>query len=210
MSAAAHLAARFHIKLCGLRHPSHIQAALQAGATLVGLNFAPRSRRHLTLAQGASLAALLPENAGVAVFQDAPLQVVLNTIHATGLRNVQLHGTIADGLLDALPHHVQVVRALGSAQSAVPHPRITAWLLDSPRPGSGTLRTAPFPGATLHSLPVLLAGGLNPDNVGHAVRAHAPAGVDVASGIEGSDRQPHPQRIHAFVHAARAAALEAL
>ena len=204
-----HEPTRLLVKLCGLRTEVGVAAAVDADADLVGLNFAPRSRRCISLDLGRTLAAMLPAEMGVAVFQDASIEDILKTIDATGLHTVQLHGHVADGTFAALPAHISVVRAGASVPVQRPHPRVTAWLLDSSTPGSGTLRTAPFPGERLFGRPVLLAGGLDPDNVARAIFTHRPAGVDVASGLEGPDRSPCPARICAFVTAARTAASEA-
>ncbi len=202
------------VKICGVRRPADVAACLAAGADWVGLNFAPRSRRCLALPQARELAALLPPGVGVAVFQDADLQTVLDVVAATGIGVVQLHGALPPGLLGALRGRVRVFRALGAAElSAAPGlaPAVAAFLVDSPRPGSGQPWDwgAVLDGPRLAGRPVLLAGGLAPETVGAAVRRVRPAGVDVASGVEGPDGQQCPDRIHAFVRAARSAAQEA-
>lgn len=198
------------VKICGVRRAEDVRACVAAGADLVGLNFAPSSRRCLSLAEGRALAAVLPPATGVAVFQDADLQTILDVVDHTGLRVVQLHGRLPAGAFAALSGRVTVFRAVGPSQVAERHAAISAYLVDSPDPGSGTpwAWADRVRGPTLHGVPVLLAGGLTPESVGAAVRACRPAGVDVASGIEGPDRLPHPERIFAFVRAARAAATE--
>ncbi|MCB9672147.1 MAG: phosphoribosylanthranilate isomerase [Alphaproteobacteria bacterium] len=190
------------VKVCGVRGPVDVEACLAAGVDRVGLNFAPGSRRRLEPAQARSLAGLLPEGSGVAVFADPTLAFVREVLEHTGLRIAQIHGT-CPFLRDL--EGVDVIRALpGDARdlATFESPHVAAFLLDGPRPGSGTPWAWEGVGAELAGRPVWLAGGLTPENVQQAIAHVQPAGVDVASGVE-RDGTIDPQRVGAFVRAAR-------
>ncbi len=81
-------------------------------------------------------------------------------------------------------------------------------LVDAPEPGSGKVFDWSLLDGTERGLPLILAGGLNPDNVGRAVRAVRPWGVDVATGVESSPGRKDPTMVREFVHNARAAGEE--
>lgn len=196
------------VKICGVRRPEDVAACLDAGADLVGLNFVPSSKRALDMGQGARLAGLLPPDVGVAVFQDADEAEVLETLAMTGLKCAQLHGDVSFSLWAALEGWVHVIRALpGGAheQAEREGAHVDAFLLDGPRPGSGQAWAWEGVGPELFGKPVFLAGGLDPTNVAAAIRTVRPAGVDVASGVEGPDGSMDAGRVAAFVQAARAA-----
>lgn len=198
------------IKICGVRRPHDVVACLDAGVDLVGLNFAPRSKRRLERTVGQQLAAMLPASVGVAVFQDASVETVLETLAETGLTIAQIHGVASRAMLEQIGEQATVIRALAGAdaqEAAVVGPVVDAFLLDGPRPGSGTpWRWASTVGSRLSGRPVFVAGGLSPANVGAAIRQLRPSGVDVASGVEGPDGQMDSRRVRAFAAAARAAA----
>lgn len=191
------------VKICGLRRPADVEACLAAGVDLLGLNFAPRSRRCLPPDVAKALAARIPEGRGVAVFAAPTLGFVQEVLAHTGLSIAQIHGPFLH--LQALGG--RILRALPASDlhaAPVEAPFVEGFLLDGPDPGSGQRWAWSELGTTLEGRPVWLAGGLTPDNVAEAIRRVRPAGVDVASGVEGPDRQLDPARIHAFVRAAHA------
>ncbi|MCA9572467.1 MAG: N-(5'-phosphoribosyl)anthranilate isomerase, partial [Myxococcales bacterium] len=117
-------------------------------------------------------------------------------------RTAQIHGACP-----FLPELLgfEVIRALpGDARDLATSegPHVAAFLLDGPRPGSGTAWAWEGVGAELAGRPVWLAGGLTPENVQQAIARVRPAGVDVASGVE-RDGSIDPERVGAFVRAAR-------
>ena len=204
------MSAALLVKICGVRRPGDVRAALNAGADLVGLNFAARSLRCLGLEVATRLAALLPDGVGVGVFEDAPADLILDTCRATGLGAAQVHGALSVADAARPPASLRLIVAhRGTADRSrleALAPYAWAFLLDGAVPGSGEAWAADAPlGPRLHGRPTFLAGGLRPDTVAAAIAAHGPGGVDVASGVEGADRQISAPRVAAFVTAARAA-----
>ena len=199
-------------KLCGVRTASDAVLCAEAGADEIGIVFAPRSRRCVTTQTAREIRAALPAQLPlVGVFQDAGLLEALAIARDVGLAAVQLHGRLPapQGEL-ALYAAVQVdgEPALAALAGLRGFRRV---LLDGPAGGGGGV---PFswslaPKARAHfAAEVFVAGGLTSENVGEAIRAARPDGVDVSSGIEGSDGFKDARRVRDFVRAARAAATE--
>mgnify|MGYP000501245836 CR=1 FL=1 len=188
------------IKICGITRPEDAQAAARAGADAIGLIFVPGSPRCLDVLRARQvLAALPPLVTPVGVFMDAAITDVQATSSALGLRTVQLHGSEPVEWVAAL-WPLTVIKALAVRDDSI-YADIRRWsaagvsgiLLDRPRTAAGS-DPAPMPwhlltpeavhkqcGATV---PLILAGGLGPENVQEAVRTVRPYGVDVSSGVE--------------------------
>jgi phosphoribosylanthranilate isomerase len=216
------MAHTLRIKICGVTNEADACEAALLGADAVGLNFYPSSPRCIDTAQGgAILRALPPFVEGVGVFVNVPLRYAFAHAQALGrMHTIQWHGTERE-LCDPYPFHLiaafqvrdqasltainrymDTCRVHGSGPSAL--------LLDAYAPDKhgGTGRTAPWhllanfrPG-----VPIILAGGLTPDNVAKAVRIVQPYGVDVASGVESSPGRKDPDLVARFIDAAREAA----
>ena len=205
------------VKICGVTTPADARFAADAGADAVGLNFYPKSPRFVTPTVAASLVrALPPFTAPVGVFVGMPLRQVCAIAFQLGLRGVQTYDDQppAD---DPFPFaHVPAFRVkdatgLDHVRRFVAACRPSAVLIDSFVEGQmgGTGHVAPWellagfdPG-----VPLILAGGLTPENVADAIRAVRPWGVDVASGVESSPGVKDRAKVSAFVKAACDAAL---
>jgi phosphoribosylanthranilate isomerase len=209
------------IKICGVTTPDEARAAAEVGADAVGLNFYPKSPRFLTPAQAAGIVRALPAfTAPVGVFVGMPLRQVCAVAFQLGLRGVQ---TYDDQPPDEDPFpfaHVPAfrvkdvaglehVRRFVEAATRENH-RPAAVLIDSHVEGQlgGTGHRAPWellagfdPG-----VPLILAGGLTPDNVADAISVVRPWGVDVASGVESAPGRKDLAKIARFVKMARNAA----
>jgi phosphoribosylanthranilate isomerase len=202
----------FVVKICGVRRRQDVEAARAAGADLLGFNFVGRSKRCLTRPVARSLARGLPAGLAVGVFENAQLEDILRTCSGVGLTAAQVHGPLSPEDAQRLASHLQLYVARPGAHRdaavlAELAPHTTAFLFDGPRPGSGQAWSDPRPlGPLAAGRPTLLAGGLSPATVAHAVTHFRPGGVDVASGVEGPDGQIDAARVAAFVTAARAAA----
>jgi len=198
------------VKICGITRPEDPVAAEEAGADAIGLIFAERSARRLTLEQAARISSALgPLMVRVGVFVDAPLTQVQQAVRALGLGAVQLHGHEDAAYAVALRGSVRVIRAVGftpglSLEALRRYPA-DAWLLDGLSPGSGEAfdwERAAF----LRGFPrLILAGGLTPENVAAGIRALEPYAVDVASGVEAAPGVKDAGRIRDFLRAARQA-----
>jgi phosphoribosylanthranilate isomerase len=207
------------IKICGVTTPADAAFAAECGADAVGLNFYAKSRRYVTEGQAADIVrALSPAVAAVGVFVDTPADEVGRLAARFGLWAAQTYGepppvpARATGHIAAFrvegEQALTRIREFVNASPVASRP--VAILLDAFVPGEmgGTGHKAPWdllagfdPG-----VPVILAGGLTPDNVAEAIRTVRPWGVDVASGVESAPGKKDPGKVRAFVQVAREAA----
>ncbi len=208
------------IKICGVTTPADARFAAEAGADAVGLNFYPQSPRYVTPQQAAAMVRALPAfTSAVGVFVEMPLRQVCAVAFQLGLRGVQTYDEQPPGEdtfpfahvpafrvkdtagLDLIRRFVDTAMSLGRAPAAV--------LIDSFVPGQmgGTGHVAPWEllkGFDV-GVPIILAGGLTPDNVARAVALVRPWGVDVASGVERAPGVKDPDKVALFVKNARSA-----
>ncbi|MDF1562598.1 MAG: phosphoribosylanthranilate isomerase [Deltaproteobacteria bacterium] len=204
------------IKICGVRDLGELEACLEAAPDAVGLNLVPGSRRRVDLETARELRAALRGRAeAVGVFVDAGAEQLREVQRALELDWLQLHGSESEELIEALEaegHRVLRACRPGSADAraleALARLPARRLLIDAPGPeAGGTGRPAHREAARrlAREWPVILAGGLRPENVAEAIRAVRPAGVDVASGVEGEDGRKDPRKVRAFVERAREA-----
>lgn len=203
--------ARTRIKICGLREPAHARLAAREGADAVGLVFHPASPRYVTLAEAARLAAELPPFvAAVGLFVDAGESTVREALRAVRLDLLQFHGDEPPEFCEAfgLPYlrAVRMEEGTDLLECASRFRRAKALLLDAHVPGQpgGTGQT--FDWARIPReppVPIILSGGLTPQNVGEAVRSVRPWAVDVSSGVEASRGTKDPGRIVEFIRSVR-------
>ncbi|MGQ9634450.1 MAG: phosphoribosylanthranilate isomerase [Bryobacteraceae bacterium] len=176
------------VKICGITNEEDALAAAQAGATAVGFNFYPPSPRYIQPAQAARIVRALPGAVWkVGVFVNAGPELILRVCTEAGLDVAQLHG---DEAPDQLPQGVRVWKAFRAGQGWKPEEierfAVEAVLLDSAGPDlyGGTGRTLLWGQLPRLTVRVILAGGLDPDNVRQAIRAVRPWGVDACSRLE--------------------------
>jgi phosphoribosylanthranilate isomerase len=199
------------IKVCGIIHPDDAQAAVDAGVDLVGLNFVPRTPRCLDLRRAEAIAERVAGRAErVVVFRDASWEEIERVIRRIEVERVQLHG-------DEPPEDVEqvdlpVIKAIrGADKEAAERYPGTILLLDHPTDGGGRGRAWNWSDATPlidEGHDVILAGGLDPRNVGQVLADLGdllPWGVDVATGVEGDAYRKDPAKIAAFIEAVRKA-----
>lgn len=196
------------MKICGLRDPEALRAALEAGADAVGFVVSPGSPRDVDPAVAAALVATVDGKAEtVLVVSHSTPSEALDLARAIGVDVVQLHGRYtAQDVAAVRAGGVRVWRAASVADGTPLE--VGAWgeetlLLDAPVAGSGHRWDAS--GVETRGR-WMLAGGLTPDNVAAAIAESRPWGVDVSSGVESSRGVKDPERIRAFVAAARSAA----
>ncbi|HET8724144.1 MAG TPA: phosphoribosylanthranilate isomerase [Anaeromyxobacteraceae bacterium] len=197
------------VKICGITRLEDALAAARLGADALGFNFWPRSSRFVAPDDArAIVAALPPFVTAVGVFVDQPEEELRAVAARTGIQVFQLHGDEPPSLCARLP--LPVVKAIPADRaldrallSSYP---VRAFLLDTPSPDrGGTGRTFDWSLAAgvAEVAPVILAGGLRPENVAEAIRAVRPWAVDVASGVESSPGVKDPGRMSLFLHAVR-------
>jgi phosphoribosylanthranilate isomerase len=199
---------RVRVKVCGITSYEDAALALDAGADAVGFNFCAASPRFLRPSAARGITRRLPPLAvtvGVFVNVADPAEVA-GIAGAAGVGVIQLHGDETAEYCRRLPDW-PLIKAVRIGADWCPDAfagfPVQAFLLDSKddRLFGGTGR--PFDWALIRRMPggarLLLAGGLNPENVAAAIRAVHPYGVDVCSGIESAPGKKDPARLGAFM-----------
>lgn len=197
------------IKICGITRAEDALAATRLGADALGFNFWPGSRRFVAPAAARAIVARLPPFVvPVGVFVNQPEEEVVAMARESGVRVLQLHGDEPPEACARMPFpvvkaiRVDAVRSLSAFASY----EVAAFLLDTPSRGFGG-SGAPFDWSLAEGVseiaPVILAGGLDPENVARAIRAVRPYAVDVASGVESAPGVKDLARLARFIATAR-------
>ena len=200
------------VKICGVSDPADARRVADLGAWALGMIFWPQSPRACPLDSAEAIGAELQRRLElVGVFVNATLDEIAETADRCNLSVVQLHG-------DEGPAYCrEVARRTGAKVMKAVRVRVAAQLHDlqrfhtdfhlldaySPRTPGGTGETFDWELARRHprTPPVVLSGGLDPDNVGQAVETARPFAVDVASGTEAAPGRKDPAKLTAFVRA---------
>jgi phosphoribosylanthranilate isomerase len=212
------------VKICGIKDLAAMDAALEAGADMVGLVFFPASPRNVTPQEAAKLAARARGKAKVVALSVDADDNLIDAIEASVAPDLhQLHGseTVARVSELRIRTNKQVMKALpiASASDLAPLAAYEAaadWILfdakapkDATRPG-GHGQT--FDWSLLknikHTKPVMLSGGINPGNVAQAIQTVRPDAVDVSSGVESAPGVKDRDKIFALIRTARNAVME--
>jgi phosphoribosylanthranilate isomerase len=199
------------VKICGITRIEDAHVAARAGAHAIGLVFHPPSPRDVTPDRARAIAlALPPFVTPVGLFVDAPVERVRDTIRQVPLQLLQFHGHEPAEYCGAfgLPYikAVRVTEDVDLVQCALAYRDAKGLLLDAyvagVAGGTGTVFDWRLIPARL-PLPVILSGGLDPDNVTEAVRTVRPWAVDVSSGVEAGRGIKDPAKIAAFMAGVR-------
>lgn len=183
---------RTRVKFCGITRIEDAHEAAQLGADAIGLVFAHGSPRALAPADAARIAATtLPFVARVGLFLDADADYVRAVCTAVALDALQFHGSEPREFCSSFGLRYIKAIAMGDGDAFEPrareYPDAAALLLDSHASGTQGGTGARFDWARVphaYGTPIILAGGLNPDNVAEAITTARPYAVDVSSGIE--------------------------
>lgn len=202
------------IKICGIKTVTDALAAMEVGADLIGFNFYSKSPRYIEVVQCRDIMSVMRRYGGyitfVGVFVNASLEDIRATMETCGLNLAQLHGDESSEMLHALDGKAfKAFRGIPQSMDGFARDNAPAFLVDASVKGiyGGSGVTADWKRAVqvAESYPLLLAGGLTPENVGEAVRQVKPWGVDVASGVECAPGEKDLQKMKAFVQAVRRA-----
>lgn len=204
------------VKICGLSTPETLCAAVQAGASHVGLVHFPKSPRHVSVAKAAMLRRDLPDTVGVVLLVvDPEPQALAEAIRLIGPTVVQFHGAEPPDRLarTRAEFGVEVWKALGvkdaaALEKAAPyHGAVDRLMFDAPASSLPGGNGAAFDWNLLRfyrgPTPWGLAGGLTPANVAEAIRLTGAPLVDTSSGVERSPGIKDVDKIAAFCKAAR-------
>jgi phosphoribosylanthranilate isomerase len=202
------------VKICGITNLEDAERAVRLGAWAVGINHHPESPRYTEPGVAAEIGAALKRRCEVAgVFVNATLDEIARAADEEQLSMLQLHGDEGPAFCAEAARRTGCkvikafrVRSAAEVRAAEAY-RTDFHMLDAHRPGT--------PGGTGESfdwalaaerrseIPLILAGGLNPENVGEAIDVAHPYAVDVASGVQASPRRKDPTLVAAFFEAAR-------
>lgn len=228
----------FRVKICGITSVEDARIALEAGADAVGLNFFEGSPRFIDMSTASAVAGVIRTGAArVGVFVNKATTEIERLAAAIGLSWLQLHGDETPAAVGAVNPQFNVVRVrrmTGFDQQSVAADAAcqravvadvaacrlagrgpSAVMIDAIAPGQygGSGSTVNWQLLVDHQhwldAPLILAGGLTPDNVAEAIRVVRPAAVDVASGVESAPGKKDPVKVRDFV-ANALAAFEAL
>lgn len=199
------------IKICGITSEEEIGYIAKAGINYAGfVLFFQKSKRNLSLERAEKLIAKLPADIASVAVTVSPTKEQVEAVVDAGFSAIQIHGKVEDSIITSC--QIPIFKAFNvSDMDAFSHyeqmDEVVGFVMDAAVPGSGKT----FEWDLLQKLPstekqVLLAGGLNPDNVGEALAACAGKidGVDTSSGVERTDGNgKSKERIEAFVRTVR-------
>jgi phosphoribosylanthranilate isomerase len=201
------------VKICGVTNYADAQAAVDAGANSLGLNFYPRSPRFIAKADAAKIRIRLPGHVeAVGVFVNAAVAEVAALYREVRFAVAQLHGDESPEVLRELARLLKVTKAFRvdanfALEKLQEYPEASAFLLDAAAAGQfgGTGEKADWDlarkAARTHR--IILAGGLKVENVGDAMRFVRPYAVDVASGVETKPGRKDHGKLREFIQEVR-------
>ncbi len=192
------------VKVCGMTTSAAVQVAVTAGVDAVGFVFAP-SKRQVSVQQAVQLAAGVPGHIQRIAVMLHPAQSLVDEVLSVFKPDVlQTDWEDLAGL--QLPRDLLVLPVLrsGTLLNELPSKLPTRFLFEGPVSGTGETADWSQAAQVARQGELILAGGLNPENVAVAIQAVQPFGVDVSSGVEAAPGMKDPQKIVEFVRAARA------
>ncbi len=210
------------VKICGINAPEALSAAVEAGADYVGFIFYPPSPRYVTPDEAGALARAAPAHVRkVGLLVDADDETIADTMTAVRLDMLQLHGRESPGRVAeirarfALPVMKAVpIAGADDVAAADDYCRAAERLLFDAKPPKDTKDALPGGNALAFDwqllagktwpLPWMLSGGLDAGNVAEAVQTSGARAVDVSSGVEDRPGLKNPDKIRAFLAAAKA------
>lgn len=206
------------VKICGLTNPEDALIAAEAGADLLGFIFYPKSPRYVTPEKVREIVAQIRPQSPISniclvgVFVDQSPAIVAQTLDFCSLDYAQLHGTeSAEEVTTLTDWGLRVIKAFrirdGTSLADIGRYQATAYHLDAYVPGQlgGTGHTFDW-GLAVQARqygPIILAGGLTPDNVAQAVHRVQPWAVDVSSGVEATPGRKDHDKLRRFIAAAK-------
>jgi phosphoribosylanthranilate isomerase len=196
------------IKICGIKTLKDALAAIEAGADYLGFNFYPKSVRFIEKSVCAEITSVLkrehPNIKLVGVFVNSSVDEVKDILETCSLDLAQLHGDETSEIFAQLaPHAFRAFRGIPESNAGYERSEAPFMLIDAAVKGvyGGSGVTADWTAAAklAQQYPLLLAGGLTPENVADAVRQVQPWGVDVASGVESAPGEKDAGKMIQFV-----------
>jgi phosphoribosylanthranilate isomerase len=206
-----------YVKVCGITHLEDALHAIAVGVDVLGFNLVPESKRYV---DPDSARSIIEQVRGrvlcVAVVANLTSSACRALLESLGVHRLQLHGDEApEQIRDLSPAAFKAVRIAGGEDLAPyfefpGHPLLVDAKIEGQLGGTGQCVDWPIVAPLAQARPLMLAGGLTPDNVELAVRTVQPWGVDAASGVEraGNPRRKDPDKVRRFTEAAQRASLQ--
>jgi phosphoribosylanthranilate isomerase len=205
---------RITVKVCGITNVEDAMAAVEAGADALGFIFYEQSPRYVVPAvAGRIIAELPPLVMPIGVFVNERLSTVRSVMDRCGLAMAQLHGDEDASYCHELSRPAMKALRLKNRGALLAlaeyqgRGRVRGFVLDAfseaAYGGTGQITDWGLAAEVAKSTPVLLAGGLTPENVAEAIRVVRPYGVDVSSGVESAPGKKNHAKIRAFLDAVR-------
>ena len=199
------------IKICGIKNLNDALAAMDVGADMIGFNFYPKSPRYIDVGRCRDIMSVMRRYGRityVGVFVNSSVEKIRTTMETCGLSLAQLHGDETPEMLHELEGKAfKAFRGIPENVDRFARSESPAFLVDASVKGvyGGSGVTADWNGAAelAKKYPLLLAGGLTPENVAEAIRQVKPWGVDVASGVESTPGEKDASKMKMFVKAIR-------
>ena len=197
------------VKICGVTSLDDALACCDAGADALGFNFWPQSKRHITVERAATIARRVPPNVRtVGVFVNPTAEDVDRAFASGAIDLAQLHGDETPDFCQRFAgRYIKALRLRdASSLERMAEYRCDLVLVDADTPGyggSGQRADVALAAEAARARRVILAGGLTPENVGEAIAAVRPYGVDVAGGVEREPGVKDWLKVAAFVKEAK-------
>lgn len=198
------------VKICGITTEEDALLAVAMGADAIGFVFAPGSPRQVTPSAVRDIVKRLPaDTMTIGVFRDERPERLVEIVNKIGLTGAQLHGrepmSEARMIRPQVHFLIHAFPAGDPALASAGNSPADAILVDSPTPGSGRVFDWTLAEGAPGGVRIMLAGGLDPNNVAEAIRRVRPWGVDVNSGVETFVGSGHkdPRKVRNFIEAAR-------
>ena len=201
---------RTRVKICGITRSEDAQLAVDAGADAIGLVFYEKSPRFVSNALAAELSQIIPAFVSrVALFKDADKQMIESVLHTVEIDLIQFHGIETVDFCEQFNRpYIKAIGMKGTEHdnsfllaNVEKYRSAKAILLDGHAPGEAGGTGESFDWASIATVakPIVLAGGLTPENVKQAIDLVQPFAVDVSSGVESSPGIKDKDKVLAFM-----------
>ncbi|MEZ5322352.1 MAG: phosphoribosylanthranilate isomerase [Microthrixaceae bacterium] len=194
------------VKICGITNEEDALLSVALGADAVGFVFAPSPRQVTASTARDIVRRLPPEIMTVGVFRDQDARFLSSTVLEAGLQAVQLHGHETPAMAASINPRPRVLIVAAAAGTPAVERAVDfdadAILLDAVDPGGGAVFDWDLVEGIDRRRRIILAGGLDPDNVATAIGRVRPWGVDVSTGVEASPGRKDPRKLRSFIRRA--------
>ncbi len=196
------------VKICGITNEEDALLAVALGADCLGFNFVPGSVRRITPNTAQAIVRRLPHGTvSVGIFKNESPEKIVSTVTQCGLSGAQLHGrepvSEVRWIRKRLPFVIQAYSADDPQLPSASNSPADILLLDASTPGSGNVFDWRLATNAPSGVRLMIAGGLNPENVSQAIEQLSPYGVDVATGVESSPGKKDAKKMQKFISLAK-------